>query len=92
MTGSGTLMEVMARLTLPSVKVSPLAHSMPNSATMSPADCSGRVEEKNVINELLISELMARQSLWNARAMQPQCHQQTAAEGWKRTNVTNELV
>lgn len=32
-------MLVIARLTLPSVKVSPEAHSMPNSATMSPADC-----------------------------------------------------
>lgn len=40
-----TLMLVIARLTLPSVKVSPEAHSMPNRATMSPADCGRRQGE-----------------------------------------------
>ena len=37
MTGSGTCIEVIATLTVPSVKVSPELHSMPNMATMSPA-------------------------------------------------------
>lgn len=37
-TGSGTWREVMARRTVPSVKVSPDEHSTPKSATMSPAD------------------------------------------------------
>ena len=36
-TGSGTCIELMATSMVPSVKVSPDAHSMPNSATMSPA-------------------------------------------------------
>src|SRR6266540_2224764 len=35
-TGSGTCIEVMLSLTLPSVNVSPELHSMPNIATMSP--------------------------------------------------------
>ncbi len=42
MTGAGTLMLVMARRMLPSVKVSPEAHSTPNSAMMSPADWEGK--------------------------------------------------
>ena len=36
-TGSGTCIELIETSTLPSVKVSPEAQSMPNSATMSPA-------------------------------------------------------
>ena len=39
-TGSGTFIEVIARLTVPSVKVSPDLHSTPKSATISPADAS----------------------------------------------------
>ncbi len=35
-TGSGTCIEVMLSLTLPSVNVSPVLQSMPNMATMSP--------------------------------------------------------
>ena len=41
MTGSGTRIEVIAMEAAPSVKVSPLAHSTPNSATMSPAVACG---------------------------------------------------
>ena len=36
-TASGTCIDVIVYFTLPSVKVSPEAHSTPNSATMSPA-------------------------------------------------------
>lgn len=39
-TGSGTYIEVMEYLTLPSVKVSPLLHSIPKRAKISPGPTS----------------------------------------------------